>query len=146
MSFRPSDEASLEFDLIAEAQIKFTESKEKVAQAISNLFRKDGELRIEKDRVQFVSTRIGSLQFLKDQFRDRRVRAAARRLLVSNRESDSDSTFFLLNKQAATVSIGALCDDPRESAMGPIVVRIRSNRLDFVIDWLTEGYERVERS
>ncbi len=145
MSFTGIDEL-LPFDLVVEAQVKFTESKEKVAAAVSNLFRGNGELRVEDDLVQFVSTKLSSLQFLKGQFRDRRVRAAARKLLLSNRAEGSDSTHLLLNKQAATVSIAALCDDPRESALGPITVRIRSNQLDDVIDWVTEGYDRAERS
>jgi predicted RNA binding protein with dsRBD fold (UPF0201 family) len=133
-------------DIFAEAQVKNSESKEKVAEAVSNLFSKNGELRIESDRIQFVSQDIESLRFLKDQFRDRRVRSAARRLLLSNRGKGSDETTLLLNKQAATVSIAALCDDPGESPLGPIVLRIRSKDLDAVVNWLTEGYNAVERS
>ena len=138
---------TLDVDIVVETQVKKTESRDKVAAAVSNLFRASGELRVEENRVQFVSTNIESLRFLKDQFRDRRVRAAAHRLLVSNKGSeDSNQTYLLLNKQAATVSIGALCDDPRESALGPIILRIRSNRINDVIQWLTEGYDRAERS
>jgi predicted RNA binding protein with dsRBD fold (UPF0201 family) len=133
-------------DIFAEAQVKNSESKEKVAEAVSNLFSKNGELRIESDRIQFVSQDIESLRFLKDQFRDRRVRSAARRLHLSNRGKGSDETTLLLNKQAATVSIAALCDDPGESPLGPIVLRIRSKDLDAVVNWLTEGYNAVERS
>src|SRR5438105_492470 len=73
-------------DIIVEAQVKHTESKDKVAQAISNLFPEAGEMRFEDDRVVFVSAKLASLQHLKDQFRDRRVRSAARRLLLSNQE------------------------------------------------------------
>jgi predicted RNA binding protein with dsRBD fold (UPF0201 family) len=89
-----------------------------------------------------VSNDLKTLQHLKDQFRDRRVRSSARRLLLTNQEEGSLQTYLLLNKQAATVGIGALCDDPRESALGPIVLRIRSNELEKVIDWITAGYDR----
>jgi predicted RNA binding protein with dsRBD fold (UPF0201 family) len=65
---------------------------------------------------------------------------------LSNRGKGSDETTLLLNKQAATVSIAALCDDPGESPLGPIVLRIRSKDLDAVVNWLTEGYNAVERS
>jgi predicted RNA binding protein with dsRBD fold (UPF0201 family) len=135
----------LELEVIAEAQVKWTESRARVAAAISNVFHTEtGELRAEDDRVQFISDKLESLKFLKDQFRDRRVRSAARRLALKNRVDDS--THFLLNKQAAFVKIAALCDDPKESALGPITIRIRSNNLDHVINWLTEGYDRTERS
>ena len=134
-----AESLSQDIDIVAETQIKNTESREKVASALSNLFKDYGDLRMEEHRVQFVSNNLESLRFIKDQFRDRRVRGAARRLLLLNK-GDSDSTYLLFNKQAATVSIAALCDDPRESALGPIVLRIRSPRLQEVIDWITAGF------
>ena len=97
-----------DIDIIAESQVKHTESREKVATALSNLFGKSGELRLEDDRVVFLSSERDSLQLLKDQFRDRRVRAAARRLLLSTVEDEGIQAVLLLNKQAATVGI-ALC-------------------------------------
>lgn len=130
-----------EIDIFVEAQIKHSESRDKVAKAISNLFGSTGEMRIEADRVLFLSQEKSSLQLLKDQFRDRRVRAAARRLLLSNTEEGALQTTLLLNKQAATVRIAALCDDPSESPLGPIVLRIRSKKLQEIIDWLTQGYD-----
>jgi predicted RNA binding protein with dsRBD fold (UPF0201 family) len=137
---------SANIEIIAEASVRRTESAQKVAEAISKLFKGNGELRVEKDKVQFVSNDLESLRFLKNQFRDRRVRTAARRLLLSNRDEDSDQTHLLLNKQAATVGIAAICDDPRESPLGPIILRIRSDRLESVIDWLVESYASFERS
>ncbi len=119
-----------------------TESGEKVADAVRKLFGDLGELRIENDRVMFFSNNLESLRYLKDQFRDRRVRSSARRLLLTNQEEGSLQTILLFNKQAATVGIGALCDDPRESALGPIILRLRSSELLKVIDWLTAGYDR----
>lgn len=129
-------------DIVVEAQVKETESKEKVSAAVSNLFpRASSDLREENGIVSFVSQDAESLRFIKDQFRDRRVRAVARRLLLSNGgKENGESTFLLFNKQVATVSIAVLCEDPSESALGPIVLRIRSRRLRDVIEWLTSGY------
>lgn len=135
-----------EIDIVAEAQVKHTESKTKVAKAVSNLFPSKGELRMEEDRVTFVSTDRESLRFLKDHFRDRRIRSAARRLLLSNTDEGSLQTQILLNKQAAFAGIAALCDDPSESPLGPIVLRIKSNRLQNLIEWMTFGYDRSETS
>jgi predicted RNA binding protein with dsRBD fold (UPF0201 family) len=133
---------SSELDIVVETQIKNTESKEKVVEAVRKLFMENGELHAEDDKkmIQFVSRNLESLRFIKDQFRDRQVRAAARRLLVANSGESSESTYLLLNKQAATVRIAALCDDPSESALGPIVLRIKSPRIREVIEWLTAGF------
>ena len=135
-----------EIDIVVETQVKHTESRKKIANAISNLFGSSGELVSEEDRVVFLSSKIDSLQLLKDQFRDRRVRAAARRLLLSSMAAGGMQAILLLNKQAATVGIAALCDDPSESPLGPIVLRIRSPNLQGVIDWLTKGYDSAETS
>lgn len=128
----------LDLEIVVEAQVRQSESNEKVANAVSNLFKESGELRVEPMKVQFVSNNIKSLQFLKDQLRDRRVRSAARRLLLSNMgNEDSHQTHLFLNKQAATVGIAALCDDPSESPLGPIILRIRSQELQNVINSIT---------
>jgi predicted RNA binding protein with dsRBD fold (UPF0201 family) len=138
--------SEVDIDIIAEVQVKRTESKEKIASALTSLFGSNGQLRVEDDRVMFLSTERNSLQLLKDQFRDRRVRAVARRLLLSSMEGGGLQTVLLLNKQAATVGIAALCDDPSESPLGPIVLRIRSKKLQEVVDWLTMGYDSRETS
>lgn len=141
-----SNSNPLEIDIIVEAQVRKTESKDKVADAVSKLFHGHGELRIEDDKVQFVSEDIQSLKFLRDQFRDRRIRAAARRLLLTGMKNESNQTYLLFSKQAATVGIAALCDDPRESQLGPIILRIRSENMEKAIDWITSGYSSAERS
>lgn len=129
-----------------ETQVKHTESKEKISKAIVKLFGTSGELRAEDDRITFASSSRDSIQLLKDQFRDRRVRATARRLLLTSLEDGGLQSVLLLNKQAATVGIAALCDDPSESPLGPIVLRIRSKKLQEVIDWLTKGYDSQDTS
>jgi uncharacterized protein len=142
-----SDVLKVPVEILVEAQVRKTESVEKVAEAVRKLFPEAGELRVEPDRVVFVSTDVKSLQFLKDQMRDRRVRSSARRLLMKNWGGDGSlQTHVLLNKQAATVGIGALCDDPSESALGPIVLRMNSPDLPAIMDWLTAGYDRSSTS
>ncbi len=126
-------------DIFVETLVKHTEARDKVSEAITKILGPQGELRTEEDRVTYSSSDIESLRYMKEQFRDRRVRAAARRLLLQN--SSEIQTQLLLNKQAATVGIAALCDDPGESALGPIILRIRSPEITKVIDWLTQGFE-----
>jgi uncharacterized protein len=57
-----------------------------------------------------------------------------RRMLVDNRAGDS--TWFMLNKQAATAGIASVIDDEQESALGTIRVTISCEDLDRVVDWL----------
>ncbi len=132
---------SEEIDIVAEAEVKHSESQAKVANALTNLFGKYSELHLEDGRVVLTSSNRETLQLLKDQFRDRRIRAAARRLLLSSVQDGGMQAVILFNKQAATVGIAALCDDPSESPLGPIVLRIRSQNLAALIDWLTKGYD-----
>ncbi len=72
---------------------------------------------------------------IRDQLRDRHVRSAARKQLLLNRSGRSTS--LMLNRQAATVGVLALCASEEESPLGPIYLTLESDRLDEVIDWLT---------
>ena len=76
-----------------------------------------------------------ALSSIRDQLRDRHVRSAARRQLLLNLKGTSTS--LMLNRQAATAGLVALCGTPEESPLGPIYLRIESGELDAVIDWLT---------
>ena len=51
--------------------------------------------------------------------------------------SDNDSTWFYLNKQAAFVNTVALCSEANESSLGPIKVVLRSNDIEQVIESIT---------
>jgi predicted RNA binding protein with dsRBD fold (UPF0201 family) len=57
-----------------------------------------------------------------------------RRMLLDNRASDS--SWFLLNKQAATAGIAAVIEEEQESPLGPIRVAISCEELDALVDWL----------
>ena len=46
------------------------------------------------------------------------------------------STWFLLNKQAATAGVAAVVEDERESPLGPIRVTLTCEELDALTDWL----------
>ena len=57
-----------------------------------------------------------------------------RRMLLDNRAGDS--TWFFLNKQAATAGIATVVDAEEESPLGPIRVTISCEELDVLVDWL----------
>jgi predicted RNA binding protein with dsRBD fold (UPF0201 family) len=79
-----------------------------------------------------------SVMRLREQLRDRHVRAAARRLFISRREGNKVTMMF--NRQAAHAGVLALCGSEAESPLGPIYLSIESESLDEVIEWLT-AYE-----
>ncbi len=88
--------------------------------------------------VRVVAEGAASLDRIHDQFRDRHVRGAARRLLLWT--AKGDSTSVMLNRQAAIAGAVVLCSTPDESPLGPIHLKISSNKINAVIDWLT-AYE-----
>lgn len=122
-----------------EAPLALSEDPSKVKAAVANVL---GECRyrVEEDshRIAMISDDSASLAKLHDQLRDRHVRAAARRLLISRRDRNRVSVMF--NRQAATAGVLSLCGSEWESPLGPIYLTIESEQLDDVIEWLT-AYE-----
>ena len=118
------------------ARLAPSEDAEKVLNAMKGILRGSShtveatprELRVE-------SSDPGSLDGIRDQSRDRHVRAAVRRRLVAGRSGHK--TTVMINRQAATAGVVAICDSEEESPLGPIYLTIDSDRLDEVIDWLT---------
>lgn len=123
----------------AEASVAPSEEPAKVRAALASIF---GECRLSVEenprRVTVASEDGKCLTKLHDQLRDRRVRAAARRLLLARREGDSVTLMF--NRQAAHAGVLAMCGSEEESPLGPIYLTIESEEVDRVIEWLT-AYE-----
>jgi predicted RNA binding protein with dsRBD fold (UPF0201 family) len=122
-----------------EATVSPSEDREKVLAAVGNVTGgAPGESSEAGESVKISFDEIRCLDRLKDQLRDRRVRSATRRLLLASRSGDTVT--LMLNRQAASVGIIAVCGGPDESPLGPIYLTIRSPKIIEVIDWLT-GYE-----
>ena len=121
-------------ELKVEAPVNPSEDPQKVIGAI--------EMIIERCSPEFrygsrvVGRAVGSepLSLLYEQVRSRSAMGVLRRMLLDNRAGDS--TWFLLNKQAATVGIAAVIEEEQESPLGPIRVTISCEELDTLIDWL----------
>ena len=121
-----------------EAGVSPSEDARKVALAVDNIVGNSGLVEITVRGARFRSDDLGSLGHLRDQLRDRRIRAAARRLLL--RERDGKSAVLMLNRQAAFVGVIALCGSPEESPLGPVYLTLESKDMEAAIDWLT-AYE-----
>ena len=122
--------------LTLEASVSPSEDLDKVIAALRSV---TGDAEVEvvagADAVRLLSKDPRALQRLKDQFRDRHVRSAARRRLLAS--IHGTRTTLMLNRQAATKGVLVLCGSPGESPLGPIYATIRSEKLETVIDWLS---------
>lgn len=81
------------------------------------------------------SNQIESLSMVYEQTRARRSVSVLRRMLLNNLERNT--TFLLLNKQAAAAGVVALIDRESESPLGGIRIEIQCLPIQHVIDWLT---------
>jgi hypothetical protein len=120
-----------------EAELSPSEDPEKVMSAMVGIIgpgpftvsKRGGGIRIDADSP-------GTLDRVHDQLRDRRVRGAARRRLLAGRHG-SEST-VMVNRQAASAGVVAICDSEDESPLGPIYLTVRSDDFDRLLAWLTD--------
>ena len=121
-------------DLKVEAAVNPSEHTQKVIDAIANLFTRCSPEMSYRSRVVGRAVGSDSLAVLYKQVRSRSAMGVLRRMLLDNRAGDS--TWFMLNKQAATSGIASVIEDEQESPLGPIRVTISCEELDVLIDWL----------
>ena len=123
-----------QIDLKVEAIVNPSEHAQKVIDAIANIFNRCSPELSFRSRVVGRAVGSDSFSILYEQVRSRSAMGVLRRMLLDNRAGDS--TWFLLNKQAATSGIAAIIEDQQESPLGPIRVTISCEELDKLIDWL----------
>jgi len=129
-------EDSLSVGLVLEASVSPTEERQKVLQAAKNVFGECSYTTEERDELVLLrSSDAACLTKIRDQLRDRHVRAAARRMLVLSREGGRMT--LLLNRQAAYVGVISVVSSAEESPLGPIALRLECERTDELMDWLT---------
>jgi hypothetical protein len=124
-------------DVKVEAPVNPSEDPKKVINALENVIGNCSPEFRYRSRVIGHATGSECLSLLYEQVRSRSAMGVLRRMLLDNRAGDS--TWFLLNKQAAAVGIAAMVEDEQESPLGPIRVTIRCEELDSLIDWLVPG-------
>jgi predicted RNA binding protein with dsRBD fold (UPF0201 family) len=121
-------------ELKVEAPVNPSEDPQKVIGAIEMVIvRCSPEFRYGS-RVEGRGVGLEPLSVLYEQVRSRSAMGVLRRMLTDNRAGDS--TWFLLNKQAATAGVAVVIDEEQESPLGPIRVTISCEELDTLIDWL----------
>ncbi|MGI0029472.1 MAG: RNA-binding domain-containing protein [Nitrososphaera sp.] len=121
-------------ELKVEAPVNPSEDPQKVIDAITRVIdRCSPEFRYGS-RIVGRAGGTESLSVIYEQVRSRSAMGVLRRMLLDNRAGES--TWFLLNKQAASAGIAAVIEHDQESPLGPIRVTISCEELDPLIDWL----------
>jgi predicted RNA binding protein with dsRBD fold (UPF0201 family) len=121
-------------DVKVEAPVNPSEDPQKVISAIEGVIERCSPEFRYGSRVVGRAAGSEPLGLLYEQVRSRSAMGVLRRMLLDNRAGDS--TWFLLNKQAATAGIAAVIEEEQESPLGPIRVTISCEELDTLIDWL----------
>ena len=115
-------------------QINPSEDPEKVKLAVNNIF-PDMELEVSDTQIVGKTNNFSVLSPISKSIHEKNIKNTYHRILKNN--SDGDSTWFYLNKQAAFVNSVALCSEANESSLGPIKVVLRSNDIEQVIESIT---------
>jgi len=115
-------------------EINPSEDPEKVKLAVSNIF-PDLTLEITDTDITGKSNNVQILSQISKSIHENNIKKTYQRILKNN--SNSDSSWFYLNKQAAFANTVALCSEANESSLGPIKVILRSNDIEQVINSIT---------
>lgn len=126
-----------EINLHVEAEINFTESREKVEQAVKNIF---GDMDLQLKPLHNASLLVGegkgkeSLTRLCDLLRREHIRSAARAVFLEG--MDKKTIRFCLNKQVAYVGHISFSKETAESSLGPIKIKIECKDPRGLVEWL----------
>ena len=126
------------FLLRIEAEVRYTEDLEKVVKSITNFFNiKQYDVREEGPYpiVIVESKDVETLLKFHDILRRERILDSARKVLERGKRGNLIT--FKLHKQSAYAGHPSFLSIDSESPMGPIKVRILTDKTDELIDWLT---------
>ena len=115
-------------------QINPSEDPSKVKTAILNIF-PDLEISISDELLIGKSDNTGTLSIISESIHSKNTKNIYQRILKKN--SNENSTWFYLNKQAAFVNTVSLCNESDESPLGPIKVVLEGNDIENIIQSLT---------
>ena len=115
-------------------QINPSEDPSKVETAILNIF-PDLEISISDKLLIGKSNGMNTLSNISESIHSKNTKNIYQRILKKN--SNENSTWFYLNKQAAFVNTVSLCNESNESPLGPIKVVLEGNDIENIIQSLT---------
>jgi uncharacterized protein len=132
-----------EVKVTGESVINPSEDPKRVVKCITNTIN-GGEQSLEDSYVVVRSKGIFALHHIRVGVKLRLSAGVLRRLIDYNRSGNS--TWFLLNKQAAYCGVIAVVENWTESSLGPIKVTIKSSDLDRVLTWLLPSATKIDNS
>ena len=115
-------------------QINPSEDSSKVKTAVLNIF-PDLEISISDELLIGKSNDMDILSNISELIHSKNTKNIYQRILKKN--SNENSTWFYLNKQAAFVNTVSLCNESNESPLGPIKVVLEGNDIENIIQSLT---------
>ena len=115
-------------------QINPSEDPSKIKIAVLNIF-PNLEISISDELLVGKSNDVGILSNISKSIHRKNTKNIYQKILKKN--SNENSTWFYLNKQAAFVSTVALCNESDESPLGPIKVVLEGNDIENIIQSLT---------
>ena len=119
-------------EVIVITPINLTEDAQKVVFAVKNLL-PDSELAIRKNNLYIKMNNFDGLRKIKDKIRSKKTLAVLQRILYNN--YNMQSTWFLLNKQAAFSDVVVLVENENESPLGPIKITVNGCELERINEW-----------
>jgi predicted RNA binding protein with dsRBD fold (UPF0201 family) len=120
-------------EIVVHAPIYYSEDPKKVTHAVKNIF-PDCECTVKDNKLYFSSSNIAVLKKLKEQVRSRSTLAVLKKMIYKNQYMDT--TWFLLNKQAAFAGIAAIVEEEDETPLGPIKITIKNQGIEEINKWL----------
>jgi uncharacterized protein len=132
--------------VVAETPVNPTEDRERVKEALTNLF--TGQVEFQGELDDYGSAKLaGEGRAALDRFRmilqRDRIRAAGRAQLI--RGSEGDRIVVFLNKQVAHAGHISFSAPEGESPLGPIRLTIESDDVPSLIEWLTGLKEKPSK-
>jgi predicted RNA binding protein with dsRBD fold (UPF0201 family) len=121
-----------DLEIIVQAYVNPSEEIEKVNFAMKNVF-PDSTLTLKDNKLYTSTEKLEILKKVKDQIRSKSTLSVLKKILFSNQTMNT--TWFLLNKQAAFSKVVALIEDEDESPLGPIKITIRNQNTEEIINW-----------
>jgi predicted RNA binding protein with dsRBD fold (UPF0201 family) len=122
----------MDLEIIVQAYVNPSEELEKVTRAIKNIFPGFNFL-LKDNKLYFSTEKLEILKKIKEQIRSRSTVAVLKKFLYNNQSMDT--TWFLLNKQAAFSGVVVIVEEEDESPLGPIKITIKNQDTEEIIKW-----------
>lgn len=124
-------------NITIKTELNKTEDKNDLINAMTNIV--DINYDVKDKEIIGKSTDYKKLINLYNRLRNKQTTHIARKVLLRN--SEKDMTYILFNKQAAVIDSIVICENSKESPLGPIFMKIKTENILEFIDWFVPRYK-----